>query len=234
MAALAKKCIAIFVSLALVLSVTAVIAAFPDTSHAATKPYMKSLKLKWDLKKNKTLNVSQALSGLGNKKVAVKMTDFKITKASEDNFKKLSFKVTFTRKYSLTKTQVHKCVNSKVFKQHREVGGSQYFTIVDYKTGKSLESSNDAGVTVISSWSFKGNKKVTDKDGCWVRLPKTSIAKITIVYPNDYKNLCIGVGGYNLPYLTSADSFYWNGQKAFGKTSFYKKGKSNSHWMLVK
>lgn len=234
MAVLARRGLAVIVSLILAISAFTVIAAVPDTSHAATKPYMKTLKLKWDLKNNKTLKSKQAVCGLNKKSCTIKMTNFKISKASQDGYKKATFKLSFTKKYSLTKTQVHKCVNNKTFKKYGEVGGGQFFTIVDAKTGRSLEVPNKAGVTVTSSWSFKGNKKVTDADGCWVRLPKYSTAKITITYPEDYKDLCIGVGGYNLPYSTTADQSYWNGKKKFGKTSYYTKGKTNSHWMLVK
>lgn len=234
MVVLARKSVAVLISILLAVSAVMVLAALPDTSHAATKPYMKTLKLKWDLKKNRTLKFKQAVCGLGKKSGTVKMTNFKISKATRKGYKKLTFKLTFTKKYSLSKTQVHKCVNNKTFKKYGEVGGGQFFTVVDAKTGRSLEIPNKAGVTVTGSWIFKGNKKVTDHDGCWVRLPKCSTAKITIIYPENYKNLCIGAGGYNLPYSTSSDKAYWSGKKKFGKTSYYTKGKTNSHWMLVK
>lgn len=231
---LARRSLAVFVSILLAMSAFAVIAALPGTSHAATKPYMKTLKLKWDLKNKKTLKSKQAVCGLGKKQSTIKMTNFKISKAPQQGYKKLTFKLTFTKKYVLTKTQVHKCVNNKTFKKYGEVGGGQFFTIVDAKTGRSLEIPNNKGVTVTNSWSYKGNKTVRDKDGCWVRFPKYTTAKITIIYPENYKDLCIGAGGYNLPYTNVADQSYWNGKKSFGKTSYYTKGKTNSHWMLVK
>ena len=57
---------------------------------------------------------------------------------------------------------------------------------------------------------------------------------MTVTYPEDYKDLCVGVGGYNQIKETKADKKLGKKGYPFGKSSFYKKGKTNSHWMRIK
>jgi hypothetical protein len=85
------------------------------------------------------------------------------------------------------------------------IGGSFYYTVVDYKTGKCLEGKNDKNVKVTDSgWEYSDYVKKTGKNGTWIRYPKTSTVKVKIIYPKDYKNLAIGVGGY-----TAAPEYYY-------------------------
>lgn len=46
--------------------------------------------------------------------------------------------------------------------------------------------------------------------------------------------MCIGVGGDNQIKKSSVDNKYWAGKVKFGKTTYYKKRKKNSHWMRIR
>lgn len=209
--------------------------AMADEAHAATKPYMKTLKLKWDLKKNKTLKITEPWAGIGKQPATVTLKNFKITKAKKEGYKKLTYKVVIKRTWNPTKSKVHKLVNNNYWWETESFGGGVWGAQVDYKTGQNLEAENDFGVTVkTGGWKHSNYKKAKDWHGCWVKYPRTISATVTITYPEDYKGLCIGIGGSNLKQSTKADDAFWQGAKKFGKTSYYKKGKANSHWMRVK
>ena len=239
MTSILKKATALFLSVALALTASfAVSAIAPADAQASTKPYMKTLKLKWDLKKNKTTKFTQKWVGLGNMDTKVKISNYKITNTKND-MKKLTFKITYTWNNTFTKMQVHKMVKSD--RNYKLPFTNYYFAIVDYDSGKSLETDNDFGVTVKSGgWKYTKYKKTTDSHGCWVRIAKNCTVKVTITYPKDYKSLCIGVGSNNLFVSKksisrkSIDTKFDNGKVKFGKTTYYTKGKSNSHWMRVK
>ena len=70
-----------------------------------------------------------------------------------------------------------------------------YYAIVDNTTGKDLEEDNDVDVTVV--------------------------------YPESYKDLGIIVGAYDnsTRELFFGDDSFWSGEKAFGKSSYYKYAK---------
>lgn len=205
------------------------------SADAAKKPYMKKLKLKWDLKSNKNVKFTQPIAAIGNKKYTAKITKYKITDAKKKGYKKLTFVYTSKRNWKPSKNQVHKIANSSFAKKNASVGSGQYYTLVDYDTGANLEMENDYNVTVKSGeWKHKKYKKYSDDDKCWINLWTTSSVKVTVTYPEDYKGLCIGIGGAALLEESKADTAYWNGEKVFGQTSYYKKGKKNSHFMRVK
>lgn len=57
--------------LVLALLITIGLSATPfaaQSAHAASKPYMKTLKLKWDLKKGKAKTVTEKYAAVGKKK----------------------------------------------------------------------------------------------------------------------------------------------------------------------
>lgn len=204
-------------------------------AHADSKPYMKTLKVKWDLKKGRAKTVTEKYAAVGKKKHALKITNVKVRKSKVEGYKQVSFTFIDTRKWSPTKNQVHKIVNSEFTTVEEHIGGGGYFAIVDYYTGKCLEGENDLGVTVeFSPWDHKGQRKYYDKHGCWVNLAKYSVCRVVVTYPKNYKGLCVGVGGDNALYGSAADDEFWEGEKPFGKTTYYKKGKANSHWMRIK
>lgn len=223
-----------------------------QTVQAAT-PYMKKLNVKWDLKKNKVVSIQEpydglqgkkgvhddCFSGVGKRKTKVKMTNYKIT--NKGNKKKLTFTVNFQLDWTPNKTEVHRMSKSDLCWETGSLGGGKYFTLIDYKTGLCLENTKNKkkfNVTVKGGKFKNSNKKwYKDDDGCKIYFYRKSKVKVTVTYPKDYKDLCIVVGGYNV--MTGegyADIMadFWDGDAPFGKVSYYKKGKKNSHWMRVK
>lgn len=201
-------------------------------AKAASKPHMKSLKINWDLQKNKTIPFTTVIAGVGKKTFGAKISNYKITNA-KNGYKKLTFTVTYTNIWKPTKEEVHKAANSVYVLENDSVGAGYYCAVVDYNTGYSLGPDNDLGVTVhAGGWKTLNSRTYKDDHGCWVEFYKTRI-KMTVIYPKDYKGLCIGVGGYNQLGDSGADNLFWMGKKPFGKSNYYKKGKASSHFMRV-
>lgn len=203
--------------------------------QAASKNHIKKLGLRWDLKKSKTVVYDSVFAGIGKIKKAgtFKITKYKVSNARKKGYKKLA--LTYVQKYtvSLTDTKIHKAANSSYCRKTGSTGGGRYFAIVDYNTGMSLEEKNKLNVKVTSSTKLLKTRKFKDKDGCYMECDNTRVT-LTITYPEDYDGLCIGLGGYNQLSNSKADNSFWRGKKEFGKTSYYKKGKKNSHWMRVR
>ena len=73
-----KKMVCASMAAVLALGLT-VSPAMADEAHAATKkPYMKTLKLKWDLKKNKTVKITEPSAGNGKKPATMTINKMKI------------------------------------------------------------------------------------------------------------------------------------------------------------
>lgn len=248
-------------SLALILSLS-IMPGQGTEVQAASKNYMKKLSLKWDLKKNKKVTCKLAYDGIGKKKASFKITDYKIRKAKKKGYKQLTFTLTVKNEWKPKKSEIHKLAMSSysyktidIVKRGEEdsqaspVSGTDFQCyIVDYNTGLSLAAANAMeydtteglfGVTVETKKVKTGSaKKYKDSDGCIIRL-STWKQYMSVIYPEKYKGLCIGVGGNNVTgYREADDGFLFGGygdSKAlpFGKSTYYKKGKTNSHWMRV-
>lgn len=229
---------------------------------AAGKADLKKANVKWDLKKNKKIKYKTAWSYIGAKQNTVKMTNYKVKKAKKKGYKQCTFKLTFTRPdIKMTDSQIEKMellameYNLREFtSENAPFGGGCYYTVVDYKTGKSLEGKNSKKVKVTrSDWKFSNYvKKVSSSDpDTWIRYAKKTTVNVKIVYPKKYKNLAIGVGGYTAAPELFTESFgggassgfktlnlnsYWKGKKAFSKETrlYSKKDKSYAHFMRVK
>lgn len=221
-----KKAVCASMAAVLALGLTVSPALADEAQAAAKKPYMKALKLKWDLKKNKTVKITEPWAVIGKKPATATVKNMKITKAKKKGYKKLTFTVVYKRTWTPTKSEVHEMVD----KVTGIPGGGLYVAALDYRTGL-----NGKDVTVkFGEWKWSNYKRVTDSHGCSFRLPRTAKIKVTVTYPEKYKNLCIGVGGYNQLTQTKADLRIGEKGYPFGKASYYKKGKANSHWMRVK
>lgn len=203
-----------------------------EVQTAPRKPYMKTLKLKWDLKKNKAMKFTSKFVEVGKKPMTMTIKNVKVSKAKKEGYKKLTFTVVGKQAWKPTKKQVHKMVKSKLCRETGSIGGYHWWTVADYDTGLSLEGPNKLGVTV-KTVKKNSYKRIKDNDGCYVRFGVWT-TKVTVAYPEDYKGLCIGVGGRNTVKGTKTDDLFFEGKRAFGKTSFYKYGKTNSRWMRIK
>jgi len=195
----------------------------------AKEPYMKEAGVRWNLEPDKEVNFQTKYSVYGYINIKAKIKNFKIEDAKEEGYKKLTFTAEYKfPKLKLSKKQVDKIVASG--------GGLRYMlTLLDYKTGKSLDCENDFDVKVsYGEWKLsKSNYKYYGHNGSWCGNYKTSKIKITVIYPEDYKDLCIGVCGSTDPF--NEDSEFSNGEVPFKKSTFYKKDKKDlSSFMRVK
>ena len=237
-----KKSACLLTAVALSATMVALPAA-AEEAHAAEKPYMKTLKLKWDLKKNKTVKSKEKFAAVGNKAAKITVKNYKVSKLANGR-KKASFTLVYTQGFKPSKSQVHKMANAGYVGS--DFKGGYSYALVDYETGKDLEGddntmADELGVKIKSSkWKYTKGKKMKDKDGCWVQISPKVTVKVVVTYPADYKGLCLGVWANNFlendlsynSYL--ANERFWNCEKPFGKTTYYKKGKTNSHWMRIK
>ena len=200
---------------------------------AASKPDMEKANVKWDLRNNKTLTHKQYWYALGVKKHTVRMTNYKVKKASKKGYKVCTFTLTYNRNVSPNKNQVLKMgLRADEEKRYTEYG----FCVVDYKTGMTLARDNDKDVKVtFSKWKDSKYKKIMGEGESWIRFPRKSVINVKIVYPANYKDLAIGVVGASNLKLSSADK-HWDGKLPFSKaTSLYsKKDKGFAHFMRVK
>lgn len=203
---------------------------------SASKNYMKTLGLRWDLKKGRTVTCNSLFAGVGKKKKAVtyKITKYKVGNARKKGYKKLTLTCVNAVAYKPTKNEIHKMTHSSHFKKTGIVGANGDSVVLDYNTGISLTKKNKFNVEVnCSNWKSMKSRIYKDHDGCYVDFGNLK-QTITITYPEDYDGLCIGFYADNQLTKTKADKKFQKGKTLFGKTSYYKKGKKNSHWMRVR
>lgn len=219
---------------AVVIAVAVLLTCFSFTMpvNAASTPDMKKANVKWDLKNNKTIKYKQYWYTLGAKTHTVKMTKYKVKKASKEGYKQCTFTLTYNMRVKPNKNQVAKmgtrAENDKVY---TEFG----FVLADYKTGMTLGIKNDKDVTMTNKWKFSKYIKIKGRDGSWIRYPRKTVVNVKIVYPEDYKDLAIGVFGATNLKLKNANRF-WNGKIPFSKatTLYSKKDKAFAHFKRVK
>ena len=203
--------------------VLALAPAFGEEAFAATGGSMKSLKVKWDLKKGKKVTVSAAWAGAGRQKVSARVVGLKVGASPKRGYRKASFTVEFTRLSKPTKKQVH------------ALAGLASLALVDYQTGRELGAGRKRNVTIkASNWKCSKVKKYKDDHGCWVQYPTKYAMKVTVTFPQKYRGLCLGIIANNKRSETKADSAFWEGRGSFAKTTYYKSGKGNSHWMRIR
>ncbi|MCR5202870.1 MAG: hypothetical protein K6D02_07285 [Lachnospiraceae bacterium] len=207
------------------------------TASAVTEEYpvcnymKKKVKVKWDLKKGKKKTLTSKIGGIGKKNSSVTLKSYKITNASKKNYKKLVVKFQFKDEYTPNSKEIKKVL--KYYKKHKAWHSAFYFTVVDKGTGLSLEGKNKVKVKVKQGkWKFKNTKVYADNGAYMSKLNAT--IKVTITYPKTYKRLCIAAGSENTINEDITATAFFKGLNAFGETSLYKKGKKNSHWMVVK
>ena len=206
--------------------------AFGEEAFAATGGSMKSLKVKWDLKKGKKVTVSAAWAGAGRQKVSARVVGLKVGASPKRGYRKASFTVEFTRLFKPTKKQVHALAG---LNGASKAAGFASLALVDYQTGRELGAGRKRNVTIkASNWKCSKVKKYKDDHGCWVQYPTKYAMKVTVTFPQKYRGLCLGIIANNKLSETKADSAFWEGRGSFAKTTYYKSGKGNSHWMRIR
>lgn len=121
----------------------------------------------------------------------------------------------------LKESDVHKVAQSVKSAKSKYKGMSSgftnwYYALTDYQTGQCLEVKNNKDVTCTNTeWKSSGKYTLRDSDGCWVTwIKKSVIKKVTVVYPEDYKDLCLVVGGATRKSLINSDKTdaFFNGK----------------------
>lgn len=204
-------------------------ATINSTGKALPKKNLKQLGVPFDLKKGKAVNYKVKILLLGTIKETTTVKSVKITKASKKGYKKAVINVQWGT-LPLSNSEIHNCVKAAVKNGTYSCGGPKYYTVVDKRTGQYLGTANDFGVTVKSKHK---KKKYKDNDGCSINRRYNST--ITIIYPEDYKDLCFGVGGESTSvYGAKSTDKFWDGKITFAQSAYYKKDKKNCHFMQIK
>lgn len=201
----------------------------PITLAAKNKPYMKSAKVRWNLKPDKTITFKTYYSGYGYIDAKATVKDYEVTKADENGLKTINFLIDYKfPKLKLTKKQAQKILDA----------GNRFtflWTVLDYNTGKCLELKNDLGVTVEQGeWEHSDDYyefPTAKNDKIWYG--KSVKKAVTITYPENFDRLCLMIGGSLDPFYDGSD--FWDGDLPLKKTKFYKKDNNKlSSFMRMK
>lgn len=227
------------ICLAMVLFLIAGVLSMAGAGKAeAAKKKMDTLKLQWDLKEGKkyVAACNDKLKLTADSKIGFTLKNVKKEKLKNGK-KKVSFTIIFQRpNYKLSSQDIHNNINygSSV---NVKVYGDYYFTVVDKATGLTLEGNNDLDVEVKSNgWKrYRQYAKQYDNDGCWIYYDKYYVVKVVIIYPEDYKDLCVGIGNaVSIAKWKNKNDTFWDGRKSFDKTTYYKWFKDDVHFINFK
>ncbi len=251
-----------------------------DKITEANTAYMKSSGVKWDLKEGKWVKIRSNFAGnvWVDRKATIK--NLKIKDAIKEGYKELTCTV-FIKKENPSLDKVYKIVNSKFFKKNKEICSREHHDVhrkvtssstsagvydareaayvesalawvCDYNTGAALDDDNEFDVDCKCGLVYRNRDTVAGEE--W--LANDLKYKFTIVYPEDYKGLCIGVSG-NGSYKKDvfAGKYLWfdydhydyeedddddfkfyisNSGKDLLKSPVYRKDKENIHFIRIK
>lgn len=223
--------------------------------QAASKAYGSKLKLNNNIKLNKTKNFTKTGIYKENtfypeeQKINVKYS-ISCKRKSVGN----KYKVTYKVKYSYMGDP--KISNADKIWYDDWLWGytspNPIYTVFDYKTGMCLEGKNKRNVKVKDGgwkytyypqqfFQYTGEiAKDYKQEDCWIKNIKSVKYSFTVTYPKKYKDVVVGIGFVNnclVPnsFKNEPDNRYWTGKKTpYGKTSYYKKGKSTMSYMRLK
>ena len=178
----------------------------------------------WGLKTNKKYTYYSYWGGVGMIPQNFKITNWKNGWAGyysgSDRMRRLSFRITFTRKRKPTKKQL---INASTFYNvnHPELTNTSprcYYTVVDFRDGLSLEDpANPYKVRVYNSGWTQSSPTTYRTKGYSISMRNTRV-DVTIEYPESYKYLCIGIGGTTSVSETEAEKLFWKGTYPFWMT----------------
>lgn len=206
----------------------------PQTMTAnASASYMKHLGVKFGIKPEKTYTFKSKISGgVSDPNMTWNISDVKFSNG-KNGYKKLTFIATMKNEFRPTSSEIS-TLGSLYESGARVSLGGGFYAIVDGESGLDLERKNDYDVTVKSKTTSKTKtERFENEEGAWISFHTVWQWKVTVVYPEDYEDLYIGFGGKNAEFETNVDKACWDGEVPFGKTSYYKKGKTNSRWQKV-
>jgi hypothetical protein len=156
----------------------------------------------------------------------VTMTDYNVTNAEKEGYKKLSFKIVFKLSPKLSKKTVDKMYYYYHYKSTDPLGKVSV-VLADYETGEELKSGeNDVSIS-YGKFKSSGTKKYSGSGGREISIAQKKWVKVTVVYPETFENMCILAGG------TSSHSIKTN--SLIKNTNLYsKKDKLVCHGFRVK
>ena len=209
----------------------------------ASSKNLKKAGMKFDLKNGKKRYSNMMLRGAGKIKHSIRMSDLKVT-TTKNGRKKATFKMTWKIENKLSNAQARKVLRILSLYDYEwdamEAWDHMFF--VDYVTGRNLEdSAYSNGFKLVKKKLTRRDctKKYVSSDGSWFYLVKHWTVAVTVTFPADYKNLCVGVGfGKSYGYNTfSKDWSYiddYESGVSFYQTSWCKKCKDNLHFARIK
>ncbi|MBR1741750.1 MAG: hypothetical protein IJ733_07735 [Lachnospiraceae bacterium] len=190
---------------------------------------MSKEKVTWDLKNNKTVKYTAFYDGSMIKKTgSLKLKNFKKVSSGKN------YKVTCTVQWTLPSKFTSDEINGVIEGMYVNPSPTyEYYTVVDYQTGKCIESKNSYGVKTkqIGKWKYTGTKKYTDKYGDWFTQSQNVEVTFSVTYPKEYKDVCILAGSY-VP-GSSVDKFF-KGKVNFADSGINQGVKKACHGMRVK
>ena len=227
-----KGCVSLLLAVALVLTGV----TLPQTKAEASTAYMRKLGVTFGIKKGKPYHFKQKLTGVGSKDITWTMRDFKDRKSKKSGYRELTVVLDFKSNFSLSPVEVDAVTSTAYSRKNHNSGANMWYAVVDGETGRDVEEKSDLKVKVKSKrLNYKYNTFYGSDLQTWQNVVYLWSSRLTITYPADYEDLCIGFGGGNVLSgdLTKADGGFWTGKTPFGKTTHYTKGKANSRWVRI-
>jgi hypothetical protein len=198
---------------------------------------LENLNISWDLKNDKAVSFKAVIGKAAKngksisdstlvKMGTVTMTDYNVTNAEKEGYKKLSFKIVFKLSPKLSKKTVDKMYYYYHYKSTDPLGKVSV-VLADYETGEELKSGeNDVSIS-YGKFKSSGTKKYSGSGGREISIAQKKWVKVTVVYPETFENMCILAGG------TSSHSIKTN--SLIKNTNLYsKKDKLVCHGFRVK
>ena len=233
-----KRKLRVFLVILLALSTSISGLCWTFESRAAGTSYLRKKGLKIGIKREEEYPFSVQYAGVGTKRVYIDISKVHHKSTSNDEKKKVSFCLTY-KDYNYLKTeQADAMIQTEYYKKYKDPGMDWFYTLIDGDTGKCLSTKNNPDVSMEVNYREGGgfgfsmtrcsNDEVISRDCSWDHV-------IEVEYPKDMKHVYLGIGGSNvLKYNKSnLDKKFFKGAVPFDKTTYYRKGKTNSRWILI-
>ena len=207
-------------------------------AKASEKIYVKRMGVPIGIKRGEEYPFEVQYAGLGSKTVYIDLSKVHRKTVSKDGIKKVSFLLTYRDYNNLLREQADQIAQADYYKKYKDVGIDWFYTMIDGKTGKCVLTDKNSEVTMEVNDSKGGgfgfsmklgyNGEKIWRDTSWYHW-------IDIEYPENMKNIYLGIGGSNVlkENESKADKLFFEGKVPYRKTTFYKKGKNNSRWVLL-
>lgn len=214
------------------------VVATPMKAKAEQKPYMEQLNISWDLEPDHTVTYQSYYYAVGFKDHKATIKDFKIENAEKKGYRKLTFTAEFNPDPNFTDDEFIKITNEWINNYINDSDKNYILNyqcgIVDYNTGENLKCSNDKNVTVKIGKPEMSEPKKYERSGHSWEVYQNIKENISIIYPNDYNNLCIVLGGSAVGGNTDGNKKFASGDCKFSDTSFFSaENKEVAHAMRI-